>query len=39
MDEAVRLPMPDVAADGAPRDCLCRDCLVRMAERMESVAG
>jgi len=30
MDESVRLPMP-VASEDANQDCLCRDCLRKLA--------
>jgi hypothetical protein len=32
MDESVRLPMPVAGKDGN-QDCLCRDCLRKMAEQ------
>jgi hypothetical protein len=33
MEENVRLPLPTLQRAGTYQDCLCRDCLLRLAEQ------
>ncbi|WP_315765714.1 MULTISPECIES: cysteine-rich CWC family protein [unclassified Bradyrhizobium] len=37
-EEAVRLPLPAAGASGSDQDCLCRDCLRRLANERNAAA-
>jgi len=38
MDESVRLPMPTLQQADTNQDCLCRDCLHRLAKQQRAAS-